>query len=53
MGRYLVNFKLLWILVGILKQWKVRNHQMDKYLPLINGWNKKAPKKPKKRWIYF
>ena len=50
--KFLVNFELLWILGAIVKQYQVKNHEMNKYVPLIKVWDKKASKNPKNIEIY-
>ena len=43
----LVNFELWHNLGAIFKQYQENNYEMDKFLPLIEGWNRNTSKNPK------
>ena len=47
----LVNFELLRVLGPIFRQWKLRSHEIDTYLPSFKDRNKKTSKKPKKHCL--
>ena len=44
---FLVNFEFLQVLGAIYRQKQLTNNEIDKYLSLFKGWNKKASKNHK------